>query len=161
MRGAFWSKLNENKTWKLILSAAATVDHFLNRERERNQDPQDEITISLVILSVLRSPITLLYYFYLWLPLFWFTLFFKYLELIVRVSTRRSPRVKILMKHILAFHNSGLIILVAFSLLIRILSSVENLYHHIKKSHPIDIVNWLLQTCFEVMHTNHLLLLRS
>jgi hypothetical protein len=106
---AFCSKINENKTWKLIVSAATTVDQFLSRDKERNQTPQEvEITRFSFILSVIRSPIMLLYYFYLWLPLFWFTLFFKYLELIVRVSTRRSQRVKSLMRHILAFYNSGL-----------------------------------------------------
>jgi hypothetical protein len=94
-----------SKTWKLIVSAATTVDQFLNGNE---QNESTNLTFSSFILRLLRSPMTVLYYCYLWLPLFWCTLFLKYLELIVRVSARRSARVRTLMRHILAFYNSGL-----------------------------------------------------
>jgi hypothetical protein len=95
-----------SKTWKLIVSAATTVDQFLNGN-EKNESTNS--TIWSFLFRLLRSPVTVLYYFYLWLPLFWCTLFLKYLELIIRVSARRSARVRTLMKHILAFTNSGLV----------------------------------------------------
>lgn len=100
---SFWYEIQTTWVWKLILSAATTVDKFLNNQ----QSESTNITIWIVFMKIIRSPITLLYYFYLWLPLFWFTLFIKYIELILRISARRSPRVKNLLKHIVAFSNSG------------------------------------------------------
>mmetsp|Transcript_12217 Transcript_12217/g.18484 ORF Transcript_12217/g.18484 Transcript_12217/m.18484 type:complete len:584 (-) Transcript_12217:287-2038(-) len=131
--------IQQSKTGRLIISAANTVDDILHRSTAAAEDINYHKTkLSLFsyisIQSIRRLPIIILYYLYVWLPLFFCTLTLKYLIIIVKVSARRSPRINRLVVHIVAFHDS-----------------VLGLYHHIRKSTFIDIINWILQTLLEVL----------
>ena len=119
----FLQELLVTETGKLIISSAITVERFLNNdrtgggggegeeERRKGKEGRERKTtyksIWLFLLKLISSPMSFLYYFYLWLPLFWLTLAMEYLILVIRVSARRSPRLHILMRHLSAFYISG------------------------------------------------------
>lgn len=118
----FLQEISVTETGKLIISAAITVERFLNGEIKTNNNSHNNSSnnsntntnkiIWSFLLRILRSPMTLLYYFYIWLPLFWFTLTLEYVILVIRVSVRRSPRLHILVKHLSAFYISGYLLFI-------------------------------------------------
>ena len=131
-------ELTQSKTGRLVISAANAVEAILhgNKERLTNDSVRVSWNFFTWINWLIRSPMVFLYYFYIWLPLFFFTLALKYIILVIRVSARRSPRLNKLRIHILAFGDA-----------------VLSLYRHMRTSSPADIIGWLLQTVFEVITT--------